>query len=484
MAVMFRGALGGLASLRDVAFNFAHHQAWGFLIPVVWCCTGAGLAVLLVRWFAPETSGSGIPHVEAVLYGRRPMRWQRVLPVKFLGGVVGIGGGMALGREGPTVQMGAAVGQLVGDHLDATPRENQALIAAGAAAGLAAAFNAPLAGVVFVLEELQRDFAPGIFTPSFLAAVTADVVTRAFLGQGAVYQASFHQYPPLLALPVFCLLGVFTGVFGIIFNRGLLGTLKFFGRIGQVPPFVTGAAVGLVLAAVGWVAPNALGDGHVLIERELRENLSIRLLAAIFVLRYVMTMLSYGCGAPGGIFAPLLVLGAGLGRMVGEGASYWIPSFGDHLPAFAAVGMAAYFTAIVRAPLTGTVLIIEMTGNYDLMLPLLASSLVAFFVAETLHDHPIYEALLQRDLLRTDEEAGAVETLLVDLQVHRDSPFEGKVVRELGLPHGCLLVSIRRAGHEIVPDADTRLEANDQVTAVIGPTAAKAVEVLRNGFQA
>jgi CIC family chloride channel protein len=197
-AVAFRWALEGGDLLRARLIAWAHYApAWGWLLPLLGGALGAGLAVGLVSRLAPEAAGSGIPHLKAGLYWLRSMRWQTIVPVKFFGGVIGIGSGLALGREGPTVQMGGAVGAAVAHWLRVNPRERQTLIAAGAGAGLAAAFNAPLAGLIFVLEELQRHFAPTLIGAAFIAAVTADVVTRLLTSQLPVFHITPRQCSPL-----------------------------------------------------------------------------------------------------------------------------------------------------------------------------------------------------------------------------------------------------------------------------------------------
>jgi chloride channel protein, CIC family len=492
LAVAFRWTLAGGEVLRARLIAWAHlSPTWGWLLPICVGAIGAGLAVLLVNRMAPETAGSGIPQLEAVLYRVRSLRWQRIIPVKFFGGILAIGGGLTLGREGPTVQMGGAVGAAVAEWLKVTPRERLTLIAAGAGAGLAAAFNAPLAGLTFVLEELQRDFTPLVFGASFIAAVTADVVTRSLTDQLPVFHVVTYPVPPLVALPGFLLLGLLTGLWGVAFNRSLLGTLEFFARAGgwlpragAWPASLAGALVGAAVGLIGWFAPTALGGGHGLVEAVLRGQVALAGIPLWFGLRFGLTMASYGCGAPGGIFAPLLVLGALVGLGVGELTHLVLPDAVNHPAAFAVVGMAAYFAAIVRAPLTGIVLIVEMTNNYAQMLPLLVACFSAYAVAEALGDRPVYEALLERDL-RHDEAAPALHgTLALELIVQAHSRFDGRPVKELGLPPGCVLVTLRRRLHESVPTADTRLEASDRITAVVAPHAAEAVLLLRQGCEA
>jgi CIC family chloride channel protein len=482
LAVAFRWALEGGDLLRQRLIAWGHHApAWGWLLPLLGGALGAGLAVGLVSRLAPEAAGSGIPHLKAVLYWLRSMRWQTIVPVKFFGGVVGIGGGLALGREGPTVQMGGAMGAAVAHWLRVNPRERQTLIAAGAGAGLAAAFNAPLAGLIFVLEELQRHFAPTLIGAAFIAAVTADVVTRSLTSQLPVFHIAPPPVPPLAALPVFLGLGLLAGVLGVAFNRGVLITLEYFARLRRWPAGLVGAFVGAAVGVLGWWLPGALGGGQRLVESVLAGHITLLHIPLWFLLRFGMTMVSYGCGAPGGIFAPLLVLGALLGLAVGELAHLAAPSIIMHPEAFAVVGMAAYFAAIVRAPLTGIVLIVEMTNTYEQMLPLLVACFSAYAVADFVMDRPIYEALLERDLARDGRLPDLQTPLVLEYTVQEGARFEGKQVHELGLPEGCILVTLHRGLSEMVPTLHTRLETGDRLTAVIAPQAAEALLVLREG---
>ncbi len=482
VAVAFREALAAADSFRDGLIAYVHgHGLWAFPLPPILAAAGGAVAVYLVRHFAPEAAGSGIPHVKAVLHGLRTMVWHRVLVVKFVGGVAGIGAGLALGREGPTIQMGSAVGQMVGGWFSCTPRERRTLIAAGAGAGLAAAFNAPLAGLVFVLEEVQRDFSPGVFAATLIASGVADITTRLLTGQLPVFHVQTDPIPPLSLLPFALLLGAVAGLLGIAFNRGLLRSLDLFERLRQWPAWMTGGLVGLLVGAVALFAPIAVGGGNRLVESMLGGELSLLALASFFVLRFGLTMLSYGCGAPGGIFAPLLVLGAEIGLAIGAVAGQLLPGVVSRPHLFAVVGMAAYFTAIVRAPLTGIVLMVEMTGNYSLVLPLLVACLTAYGVADFLGDRPVYEALLERDLLRAQKIPDLDGTLLRDFTIAPGAPFDGKRVRDIGLPPGAIIVLLRRGVRANVPTADSQLAAGNQLSVLIAPEATAALAVLRKG---
>lgn len=437
--------------------------------------------MFLVRRIAPEAAGSGIPHLEAVLHRMRDLHWQRVLPVKFFGGALALGSGLVLGREGPTVQMGGTVGAMLADWLHTGKQDRLVLIAAGAGAGLAAAFNAPLAGLIFVLEEVQKDFRQAVFGAAFLAAATADIVARLVSGQLPVFHIPSYAAPSLAALPVFAILGIVTGLLGVLYNRCLIGTLNL---VAKIPPkfmVAMAAGVGASVGLVAWFRSDAVGGGHTLAERLLEGHMALALIPLWFLLRFGLSMASYGTGAPGGIFAPLLALGALIGLAVGEIAHICFPQLIPIPAVFAVVGMAAYFTAIVRAPLTGVVLIMEMTGNYAQMLPLLTACFCAYAVAEGLGELPIYENLLERDLIRGGALPDPKEPLVLEIEVEPGAPFEGKQVRELGLPPGCILVSCREGSHEWVPNAASRLPAHVRLTAVIAPEAKGALTVLRHG---
>lgn len=482
VAVAFRASLAGGDALRDRIVAWSHTvPAFGWIVPVLFGAVGAALALLIVRKWAPETSGSGIPHLEAVFHRHRTMKWSRVLPAKFLGGALAIATGMALGREGPTVQMGGAVGMGVGKTLKVGTRESLVLSAAGAGAGLAAAFNAPLSGLIFVLEELQKDFRPTVFGAAFLAAATSDVVCRLFAGQLPVFTVPAYPAQNLSLLPAFAVLGLACGLLGVAFNRGLVGSLNFFASVHARFSLIAGAAVGGAVGLIAYFWPTTVGGGHGLAEQALAGHFSLAVIPLLFVLRFAMTMGSYGTGAPGGIFAPLLALGAILGLGIGHLTGMVMPATGLQPGVFAVVGMAAYFTAIVRAPLTGIVLIVEMTSSYAQMLPLLAACFCAYLVAESLGDLPIYEVLLQRDLLKGGIALPYEEPMVLEQEIEPGAPFDGRAVRELGLPAGVVLVECREGDREWVPTASTTLQAHMRLTAVISPDSKDGLAAFRRG---
>jgi len=400
-AVAFHLCLDLGEDLRNEWLAKAHHWGRPGLVAVAGVAAAlAMLAACLVRVFAPEAGGSGIPHVKAVLQGNRAFRWLRVLLVKFVSGLIGISAGLALGREGPTVQMGAAVGNGVSTLPPIRQHERLVLLAAGGGAGLSAAFNSPLAGVVFVLEELQGRFASLEFFAAALACLTADMVCRVMLGQFPVFKVSLVNAPDLVLLLAFIPLGALLGFFGVVFNRALLAAQK----LGSLPvrwQWAWWMACGTLVGVAGWVEPDWLGGGQHFLDGLFNTGLPISAIPLFIGMRFVLTIASYSTGAAGGIFSPILVLGALLGFFFEHVVHLLFPQLAIEANAFAVVGMAAYFTGVVRAPLTGIVLMIEMTGNYALILPLFAACFSALLIADGLNDLPIYEALLERDLQKS-----------------------------------------------------------------------------------
>jgi CIC family chloride channel protein len=397
IASAFRLVLNSSESLRvDLLGRF--HGATALAFWMALGALGGGLGLWIVRRFAPEAAGSGIPHLQAVVQGHKFLNWRRLLPLKFLSGVLGIGAGMTLGREGPTVQMGGACGLMVADsfRVKSGGGERKALISAGSGAGLAAAFNSPLAGLIFVLEELQGNFTPVVFVAAFLASVSADVVSRLLVGGDPVFHLeAVSSGTGARELPFALVLGALAGGLGILFNRGLLGSLDLFDRFTR-SKWLGGALAGMVAGVAGWLMPHLSGSGGVLADQAIAGKIAIGILPALLLARFALTMICYGCGTAGGIFAPLLVIGALGGLLFGHGANHLFPAWLPHPETFAVLGMGALFTAIVRAPLTGIVLMVEMTGKYDFMLPLLVSCLAAYGVAEIAGCPPVYDALRRR----------------------------------------------------------------------------------------
>lgn len=366
--------------------------------------TGLLLAFALTRRFAPEAAGSGVQEIEGAMEGLRTVRWRRILPVKFVGGVLGLSSGLVAGREGPTIHMGASIAAAISEMLKLDRDDMRGLLAAGAAAGLAAAFNAPLAAILFIVEETRKQFRYTFRSyVGVICASAASAMGMGLVGGTAPPLRIEALEQPLWLLPAFVLLGVFLGGLGVVFNRCLLGALHWtaatFRRVPFVPALVVGAAVG----ALAIVLPEAVGGGELLIPHLVARDLPLATLMLVAVLRFAGTMASYPVGVPGGIFSPMLTLATtvGLGiAMLMEGA---LAAGGVAVPpsmgaAFAIAAMGGLFAATIRAPLVGVVLAVELTGAYALILPLLVTCVTAHVISDWLKGRPIYELLLERTL--------------------------------------------------------------------------------------
>jgi chloride channel protein, CIC family len=399
IGALFRLTLIWCDGLRDQWIAWARTGSFaGLLIVIGGTAAAVALAAWMVRRIEPHASGSGIPHVEAVLRGDLPPAPARLMVVKFIGGVLAIGFGLALGREGPSVQMGANVANWIGKLFRRAWPDCRVLLAAGAGAGLATAFNSPIAGAVFVLEELGRKFELRIAIAALGASTAAIAVARLFLGDAPDFQVQTfaNVSPPTILL--YIALGAIAGVAGVAYNRTLLGALAVSDRLARYPVEVRAAFVGGVVGALAFFAPGLVGGGDPLTQAALAGVPALAILPALFLLRFYLGAISYAAATPGGLFAPLLVLGAQLGLFCGILFARWFPELSITPEAFAVVGMAALFTAIVRAPLTGIVLVIEMTAAFVLLLPMLAACFAAMLVATLLRDEPIYDSLRERTM--------------------------------------------------------------------------------------
>ena len=430
LAVLLMAAVvGTLAGLVGVAFeksvNWVQNLRIGALVEVadhwflVWPLAfilSALLAMVgyfLVRRFAPEAGGSGIPEIEGALEELRPVRWWRVLPVKFIGGMGTLGAGMVLGREGPMVQLGGNLGRMVVDVFRMrSPEARHTLLATGAAAGLSAAFNAPLAGILFIIEEMRPQFRYNLISIKavFTGVIMATIVFRIFNGDKAVIEVGKLSNAPVNTLWLYLILGMIFGCIGPLFNTLVLRTQDMFQRIhgGNIKKWVLiGGLIGGSCGVLGLIQPAASGGGFNLIPIAAAGNFSVGLLLFIFIARVITTLLCFSSGAPGGIFAPMLALGTLLGTAFGMAATPLFPAYHLDAGTFAIAGMGALLAASVRAPLTGIVLVLEMTDNYQLILPMIITCLGATLLAQFLGGKPLYSTILQRTLAKQKAEQEA-----------------------------------------------------------------------------
>lgn len=364
------------------------------LMPLAW------IVGRLVKW-EPMISGSGIPQVEGEVSGRLSQNWKRVLPAKFAGGFLCMLGGLSLGREGPSIQLGAMAGQGISRALGRGKREEKFLMTCGASAGLSAAFHAPLAGMMFAVEEIHKTFSIPILLPVMTASVTADYIASHILGLDPVFHFQITEYLPQNYYWLLILLGILVGVSGVFYNWGMLKAQELYRKI----PFLkeTGRLLIAFLTAgvLGLVMPSVLGSGSGLIVSLTKGEMVLGMVVLTLVVKFLFSAVSFGSGAPGGIFFPLLILGALLGAVFAMTGAEFFGLDPVYINNFVLLGMTGFFTAIVRAPLTGIILLFEMSGSISQMLSLSIVSVTAYIVATLMRSEPIYDSLLKR-ILKAD----------------------------------------------------------------------------------
>lgn len=392
----FRVALAAADTFRVNIVDYLHAWPWiGWTVPVA----AAVVCVVIARYIViriPEAAGSGVQRVEASVRQQIDPDRLRVVPAKFVGGVLAIGSGLALGREGPTVQMAAAIGSRLA-HATKVPKDDAlALQASLAGAGLGVAFNAPLGGMVFVVEELTKTIRMKVIALTLLATGTAVGVMRLLIGSEPDFVTSHLHASALAEAPVFLIFGFVMGIMGALYSRTIVWFLDLFGRFDRIPLLVRAGFVGAVVGLIGWFAPGVVGGGDNITQDVLAGSAPLLAIAGIVVVRWFLGPLSYSVAAPGGLFAPLLVLGACFGALFGGALSQFTAGAVGHPIVYALVGMAALFGAVVRAPITGIVLVVEMTATSNQFVPLMLGTAAALVAVALTKTEPIYDTLRHR----------------------------------------------------------------------------------------
>ena len=391
----FRIALGYSEHLRTLLYEFlpVSSPLW----TVVWILSLAALGVFLgfLSKLRPMIRGSGIPQIKGELRGVLWHRWLSELPLKFVSAILSIGAGLSLGREGPSVQMGGYVGKAMSRIGHRSPAELRYLMISGAAAGLSAAFNAPLAGVLFALEELHKQFSPLMLLCAMAASAMGDFVSSHFFGMRPSF--SFPDIIPLSLnrFPWLILLGLLAAAGGDLFKKSLYFSQSLYSKL-RVPMIVRPVVPLLVSVPLGFFLAETIGGGHELVEHLAVARYSLVLLAGLFFVKLAFSGLSYGAGTAGGIFLPLLVCGALLGTAFGT-VLFRLGLVAEiEIVNFLILGMAAFFTVVVRAPVTGTVLILEMSGNLSHLGGLVIVCLISQLACDLVRSRPVYDVLLYR----------------------------------------------------------------------------------------
>ncbi|HET9320219.1 MAG TPA: chloride channel protein, partial [Bryobacteraceae bacterium] len=397
--------IGGLTGLAVVAFILLTERAGMRLYPVggaAWrrlvlpIGGSLGIGYLLSRYF-PDARGSGVPQTKAALFAREGRITMRTVVGKFFCTSATLASGIPLGREGPSVQVGAGIASVLGRRLELRPEKVKALLPVGAAAAIAAAFNTPLAAVLFSLEEIVGDLNAPVLGSVVLASATSWMVLRLLLGNHPLFKVPQYQLIHPLEFATYAVLGVAGGLVSVAFTKILLGIRERFLRFPEKTVWFQPLAGGLSVGLMGWFVPQVLGVGYGYVGDVLNGHMALNLMLLLLVLKLLAVTISYSSGNAGGIFGPSLFIGATLGGVVGTVAHRLLPAYTATAGAYALVGMGAVFAGIVRAPMTSVLMIFEMTQDYAVIVPLMIANLVSLFISSRLQRQPIYDALAVQD---------------------------------------------------------------------------------------
>lgn len=396
------GALTGLAVVAFILLTErlgmrlypAGSAAWRrVLIPIA---GSLGMGYLLFRFF-PDARGSGVPQTKAALYARGGVITLRTIVGKFFCTAATLASGIPLGREGPSVQVGAGIASVLGRRLGLRPENVKALIPVGAAAAIAAAFNTPLAAVMFALEEIVGDLNAPVLGSVVLASATSWLVLRVLLGNNPLFQVPQYQLVHPGEFAVYAVLGVVGGFVSVAFTKSLLGMRERFRMFPRWTRWFQPVAGGVVAGLIGWRIPQVLGVGYGYVGDALNNNMAFKLMALLVVFKLIAVVTSYASGNAGGIFGPSLFIGAMFGGTLGSVVHHLWPAYTAAPGAYALVGMGTLFAGILRAPMTSVLMIFETTHDYAVIVPLMISNMVSLFISSRLQPMPIYEALAIQD---------------------------------------------------------------------------------------
>ena len=458
---LYHVLLEGADCLRPEVYAFL--RTAGPLWTVGWFLFLWGLSFIVWRMMRLDSmvGGGGIPDIKGILRGETRLRWARVLVGKFVGVVLSIGAGLSLGRGGPSVELGACVGAGVSRTAGRSNSEERFLLTAGAGAGFAAIFNAPLASLVFSFEELAKNFSPQMLMGVLGSAIAAGFVTQEIFGVGPMFAVGSVPAVPLGgAYLLLFLLGVFSGALGRLFNRVLCLALDTWGRF--VPSLGLRTAIPFLAAgALGFLLPEILSGGNFLVNRMVQEPLVFGAILVIFLGKFLFTVFCYGSGVPGGIFLPVLVLGALSGALFSAAAVALGALPAALCPTFVVLGMAGFFAGSIKAPLTASLLIMEITGSFEHLLAVVCVAACAALVNDLTGGRPIYDELYERS--RGQGARGSRRRVMAELCVAAGSAMEGRCVSAIDWGAHGHVMNVRRGTIELLPQGSLMLKAGDMI---------------------
>lgn len=462
MVCLYRFLLAGSESVLRNYLSIIHGNVFYIILFFIALAIMGLLIDFIIKW-EKDSAGSGIPQVYAEVKGHMEANWVKVLTSKIVAGVITALGGLSLGPEGPSVQIGGMAGKGIARLFNGSKTDELRLILVGSAVGITAAFNAPLAGVLFVLEEINHGFDKTLVFIALVSAIVSDFISKIIFGQATILSFPIYDIP-LESYWVLIVLGVLIGFLGYIYNIGMIKSSDFVSNL-KIPSELKFVLVFMVSGVIALTIPEVSDGGHFMMDMLDVAIPPIGVLIVLLLMKYVFSMFSFSSGVPGGIFLPILVLGAYIGAVFGSIA---VPSLGmqhDLIYRFIVISMAGFFAATVRSPITGIVLLAEMSGSTESLVAMVIVSLIAYVVPTLLGNEPIYESLYDRLLLNKNQEYVKKPSshVLYEFIVPLDCNYINFKIKDIPFPKNAIVVSIIRNGKYIIPTEDFHIKYSDQI---------------------
>ncbi|WP_406532209.1 chloride channel protein [Methanobrevibacter sp.] len=462
MVCLYRYLLNGSEHILRDYLGMIHGNVLYIILFFIALAVMGLLIDRLTKWEV-DSAGSGIPQIYAEVKGHMEANWAKVLFSKITAGVLTALGGLSLGPEGPSVQIGGMAGKGIARLFKGSKTDELRLILVGSAVGITAAFNAPLAGVIFVFEEINHGFDKTLVFIALVSAIVSDFISKMIFGQSTVLSFPIYNIP-LESYWILVILGILIGLLGYVYNVGMIKSSEFVSSL-KIPSWLKFVLVFMVSGVVALTVPEISDGGHFMMDMLDLAMPSLGVLVLLLVLKYLFSMFSFSSGAPGGIFLPILVLGAYIGAVYG---TVVVPAFGlehDLIYKFIVISMAGFFAATVRSPITGVVLLAEMSGSTESLVAMIIVSLIAYVIPTLLGNEPIYESLYDRLLLTKNREfvKKPSKHVLSEYVVPLDCNYINFKIKDIPFPKNAIVVSVIRNGKYVIPTEDFRIMYSDQV---------------------
>ncbi|WP_051221186.1 ClC family H(+)/Cl(-) exchange transporter [Eremococcus coleocola] len=459
-AVGYRYLLGYASQASG--WMYSHLDIYGILAVIAFLLLSAWITYKLLVW-APYSGGSGIPQVMGEFSGLMNMQAGKIVVSKYVGGLLSMLAGMSLGREGPSIQIGSALGKMTSSYLKRDLTKERILITAGAAAGLASAFNAPIAATLFVMEEVHKNIGTRILLPALLASLTSDFISKLVFGMDPSFHIRVQEAMPWQDYGYLIGLGLVTAVVGYCFSQLLLSLQTLNKRF--IPNIWLRVTLGFLVAGLtGYFLFNLTGSGHDKVVELLNQPAGLQFLVLFLAGKLIYTCICYDSGVPGGIFLPVLVLGALSGMVYFQGLTSLGLDVDPFMRHFVIFGMAGILTAVVRSPITSILLVSEMTGSLSHILSIAIVAAVAYLATEVVELKPIYDSLYERMFDNVKAINLSPEKVTLQYVVPAFSDLVGMEIKDMALPEDALIIDLVRSEVSLIPRGRTRLAGLDQLT--------------------